>query len=176
MAFSKEQKQLLLTTYNSKDFVCKDFKKLIDKLINVRCEILYRCYSKKDTAYERYGAKGTRVCDEWINNPMNFYIWALNNGYDYVPSNKGINTISIDRINTRGNYEPNNCRWTTSEEQANNRVSNICINDNGIRLTVAQYSEKYNKNSKTIYKRLSMGWDIQDAISKPIRRKNEKRK
>jgi hypothetical protein len=72
-----------------------------------------RCYNTKCKNYRYYGQKGIKVCEEWKNNFINFYNWAMVNGYD--------DTLTIDRIDVYGNYEPSNCRWLTIQEQQNNR-------------------------------------------------------
>ncbi|WP_097026146.1 hypothetical protein [Clostridium peptidivorans] len=74
-----------------------------------------RCYNPNATNYERYGARGIRICDEWLNDFMNFYNWSMGNGYK--------DDLTIDRINNDGNYESSNCRWATIEQQANNKRS-----------------------------------------------------
>ena len=52
------------------------------------------------------------MCDEWRNDFRSFELWALSNGYQ--------DSLSIDRIDNDGNYEPSNCRWVSQAEQNKN--------------------------------------------------------
>ena len=81
--------------------------KRLHKIYN---EIKRRCYNKGCKDYKYYGFKGVRMCDKWLMNPETFEIWALNNGYK--------ETLTIDRINPQGNYNEENCRWITKEENS----------------------------------------------------------
>ena len=74
-----------------------------------------RCYDENHHSYAHYGLKGITICEEWKDNFQTFYEWAIANGY-----NDG---LSIDRIDSNGNYEPSNCRWATYSEQNKNRKS-----------------------------------------------------
>lgn len=76
-------------------------------------EMKHRCYLLSDTNYKKYGAKGITVCDEWKNDFLSFYNWAMKNGYDQ--------NLTLDRINNDKGYCPENCRWTTYSEQNKNR-------------------------------------------------------
>lgn len=64
--------------------------------------------------YDYYGGRGISVCDEWQEFKP-FRDWSMKNGYD--------ETLSIDRIDNYGNYEPGNCRWATQLMQIRNRRS-----------------------------------------------------
>lgn len=70
-----------------------------------------RCYTKTHLHYKNYGGKGVVICDEWKGNIVNFYNWAICNGY--------ADNLTIDRIDSRGNYEPSNCQWITHSENNN---------------------------------------------------------
>ena len=112
-----------------------------------------------------YADKGIKVCDDW-NDFLKFKEWALANGYT--------DDLTIDRINYHLGYSPDNCRWATIKQQANNMSSNRFIVYRGKRMTVAQWSEKLNLRSSAIYKRLYSGWDVKKALETPIRSKKEK--
>ena len=83
--------------------LCKIWAHLKDRVLN-----------PKHTNYNDYGGRGITICDDWLDI-HNFYTWAMLNGYE---ENKG---LSIDRIDNDGNYEPNNCRWTTKTIQSRNQ-------------------------------------------------------
>lgn len=73
--------------------------------------MIRRCYNKSQINYERYGNRGIKVCDRWLESFENFLedIGECPKGYQ------------LDRIDNDGNYEPNNCRWVTPKTNANNR-------------------------------------------------------
>lgn len=72
-----------------------------------------RCYYPQNTHYKHYGGRGIIICDEWKNDFQAFYDWAMSHGYS--------DSLTIDRINNDGNYEPSNCRWATNSEQQLNK-------------------------------------------------------
>ena len=123
-----------------------------------------RCKSKKNQAYADYGGRGIKVCDEWSgeNGFINFYNWAMNNGYR--------DDLTIDRINVNGNYEPSNCRWRTQKEQQNNRRNNRFLEFSGQSHTIAEWSDITGINPGTIRTRLKLGWPIEDVLTKKVSR------
>lgn len=117
-----------------------------------------RCYNMKDPHYKNYGAKGITICDEWMSEDgvNNFYEWAIQNGYKIG--------LSIDRINVYGNYEPENCKWSTSKEQNNNRTNNIKVIYNGKTYLINDIVEICNVKRRTIASRIGKGLCFEDII------------
>ena len=74
-----------------------------------------RCYNKNHISYKYYGAKNIIVCKDWLIFE-NFMKWANSNSY-------GV-SLSIDRINSKGNYEPNNCRFIPLTDNIKRRFDN----------------------------------------------------
>jgi hypothetical protein len=118
-------------------------------LFRIWAKIEERCYSPQSKAYRHYGGRGIKVCDEWRNDFMNFYNWAIANGYK--------EDLTIDRIDVNGNYEPNNCRWATMQQQQNNRRNNRVFIIENQRYTLAQLSRKYNVTESQVQLALVMG-------------------
>lgn len=116
-----------------------------------------RCDNKNVKAYADYGGRGIRVCDDWSNSYVAFMEWALSNGYK--------ETLSIDRIDNNGNYEPSNCRWVDMTTQANNRRSNVIYTYNGETHNIAEWADITGITYKTLHYRLSHGWDIGRALT-----------
>ena len=117
-----------------------------------------RCYNPNRNSYCWYGAKGICVCDEW-DDFENFYDWSMNNGYS--------DELTIDRIDSNGNYCPKNCRWSTDREQANNRSTNRIIEYNGESHTLEEWSRITGIASNTIRMRLDeYKWDVEKSLTK----------
>ena len=85
-----------------------------DRLYKTYIGIKSRCYNKNTKAYEWYGARGIKMCKEWYDDFQLFH--------DYMTKlpNYGEDGYTIDRIDNDGNYEPNNVRYATAKQQANN--------------------------------------------------------
>lgn len=75
------------------------------KLYHIYHGIKQRCYNPKAPGYHNYGGKGVRMCDEWLADYNVFKVWSLEHGY--IPDVG----LSIDRIDSNGNYCPQNCQW-----------------------------------------------------------------
>lgn len=93
--------------------------------------------------------KGISVCEEWANNPQAFFDWALSHGYD--------DSLTLDRIDANGDYCPENCRWATMRQQANNKTNNHYVTIGGITHTISEWSEISGVAPATISKRIENG-------------------
>ena len=148
----------LLKEKNTKTFYKHGKSK--DKIYRIYNHIKDRCYHKNDKSFKNYGGRGIKMCDEWNNDFMSFYNWAIENGYnEHLKKYRNMNT-TIDRIDTNGNYEPSNCRWATQKQQANNTRRNKYITYDGITHTLQEWSRIVNISRNALSMRLKRGWTI----------------
>jgi len=155
---------------------------LYRKLQNMKA----RCNNPNTESYKMYGAKGIRVCDEWANGRegfYNFFKWSMEHGWK--------EGLTIDRINPDGNYEPNNCRYITREENSSLARHNltpsykrktkysavqVCINEDVCDLKTALILTGISYERIMYYvQKKSMTWQeaFDYALSKP-KRKHER--
>jgi len=101
--------------------------------------IVERTTCKTSSNYYRYGAKGIKIYDEWLNyKKFAEYI-------GHPPTEKH----SIDRINNNDGYFPGNIRWATSKEQANNRKTNVFVLVKGKKITLNEAAKELNISKST---------------------------
>lgn len=127
------------------------------RLFRIWVGMKQRCTNKNNKKYKIYGERGIKVSEEWLgeNGFENFKNWSNNNGYT--------DKLTIDRINVNGNYEPNNCRWVTAKEQANNTRSTIFITYNGETKPASEWAEIIGIRQDTLTRRKRMGWSDENV-------------
>lgn len=94
--------------------------------------MLSRCLNKKFTNFENYGGRGIKVCDRWLKFDNFIDDMGLKPYKDY----------QIDRINNNGNYDIDNCKWSSRTENCNNRNNNVKYNYKGELLSVTEISRR----------------------------------
>lgn len=119
-----------------------------------------RCGNPNNPAFPRYGGRGISVCKRW-----EFFSNFLED------MGEKPNGTTLDRIDTNGGYCPENCRWASPVEQANNTRRNRRMQFNGKLMTLAEIGRVVNLPAMTIRGRLARGATLEDAV-KPGRRKS----
>jgi hypothetical protein len=119
-----------------------------------------RCGNPNVPCYARYGGRGIKVCDRWLESFENFYA-----DMGPRPSSKH----SIDRIDNDGNYEPNNCRWVTKGIQNRNTSKNVWLTLNGTTRCIADWAPRVGLSPKQIEHRVKLGWPDERILTEPVR-------
>ena len=115
--------------------------------------MLQRCDNPKNPGYYMYGAVGISVCEEW-SVFENFFT-------DMGPRPDG---TSLDRIDSKGDYCKDNCKWSTPQEQANNTSRNRYLTIDGVTHTYAQWGRVVGVQSRVISYRIRRGWSPEEAV------------
>ncbi len=123
--------------------------------------MIHRCYRPSAEKYPRYGARGIRVCDAWLDD---FWQFVADVGDRPSPAH------SLDRKDNDGPYEPSNCRWATNEEQQSNTSRSVRFEIDGSLYSIPQLIEMSGGMSRhSIQHRVDAGMPLADIIrSGPI--------
>lgn len=137
------------------------------RIYSIWASMLQRCKNPNDISYSLYGNKGISVCEDW-EYFINFDEWAMSNGYQ--------EDLSIDRIDSNGNYEPSNCRWVSMKVQQNNRSNNIKLTYNNETGNLQFWSNKTGIPIETLRSRCYYGWETERILNQPKHSKQKKEK
>lgn len=124
------------------------------KVHRVWRHMIDRCTNPKNKSFKRYGARGILVCDRW----KKFENFLLDMG-------EPTKIQTLGRINNNIGYVPENCRWETYKQQANNRSNSRLVTFRGETLTIAQWAEKTGLRYETLSARIRSGWAPERALS-----------
>ena len=125
----------------------KKHGKANSRLYNIYNKMKSRCYNKNDPTYKYYGARGIKVCQDWLDNFQAFYDWAIENGYR--------SNLTIDRINVNGNYGPDNCRWITNKQQQRNKRNTKYVTYRGETKSLAEWCEILSLKYSRVFQRIT---------------------
>ena len=118
-----------------------------------------RCLNKNNPDYKWYGAKGVTICDRW----QYFKNFLADMG------ERPLGT-SLDRIDTNGNYCPENCRWADKNTQARNRRCSTIVEFNGQKKSLADWADDLGIGYRCLQTRLSkLHWSVEAAFTTPAK-------
>lgn len=100
-------------------------------------EMKQRCENPLCPLYSRYGGSGIKIDERW--RKFENFVYDMGKR----PKNR-----TLERINNRGNYSPENCRWATQMDQTTNTRRTYWININGELKSVQQWSKELNIHRK----------------------------
>jgi hypothetical protein len=121
-----------------------------------------RCTNPNNPHYDRYGGRGISICD----------FWQGDNGFIHFLSEMGERPagLTLDRIDVNLGYCKTNCRWASTKEQGWNKANTRYITYKGERIALAQLAFEHGLYVSLLERRLFKGWDIEKALSEPIKR------
>lgn len=116
-----------------------------------------RCYAPSSPSYSDYGERGIRVCDRWLHSYPNFL---------QDMGRRPTSQHSLDHIDVNGDYAPNNCRWATRIEQANNTRRNHFLTFRGETKTLTEWARSIGIKRSSLGERLRRGgWTVERALT-----------
>lgn len=135
------------------------------KEFRVWLAMLDRCMNPDNRGYFRYGGRGIAVCERWKT-------------YEHFLADMGPlpTGYEIDRIDNDGNYEPDNCQWSTDKQQSRNRSNNRMLTFGGETMCVASWAERIGIRPSHLHSRLTLGWSIEKTLTQPVRQRRWGRK
>lgn len=138
--------------------------------VNGKCSPTYttwtsmisRCKNKRNPAYQNYGGRGIAVCERWLESFENFL------------EDMGVRPdgMSLDRRDNNGNYDRENCKWSTKKEQQNNRRDTVILTHNGESLPLEYWVARIGIKSGTLRSRIRNGLATSEALTIKTQRRS----
>jgi hypothetical protein len=120
-----------------------------------------RCTQPGHTKWAQYGGAGITVAARWMG-PTGFVAFLADMGER--PTGK-----TLDRIDRARGYAPDNCRWATPSEQSLNRsFTRTLRHQDGREMAMTEWARVSGMKVGTLWRRLSNGWSVEDAVSAPV--------
>lgn len=137
------------------------------KLYSVWIGMKNRCYNEKQRNYHNYGGRGIKMCDEWRDDFLFFYNWAIENGWQ--------EGLQLDREENDKDYSPDNCRFITRKENIDNRRVSLNLTAWGETKNASDWAldGRCKVTYGTLTYRIQAGWTPEAAISSPTNRTDE---
>lgn len=128
--------------------------------------IKQRCFNPKNKEWHNYGGRGITMCDRW----KDYLLFKQDMLSGYVPG------LSIDRINNDGNYEPDNCKWSTPKQQSRNKRNLVFYETPFGKITLPEISELTGVHKNTLGFRILHNKNISyEELTKPAKKYNYNR-
>lgn len=133
---------------------------------NVWRSMIDRCTNSKNKQYKDYGGRGITVCGRWSGED-GFLNFVEDMAERPSPRHE------IDRRDNSLGYSKENCRWVTREIQSRNRRTNHWIEYNGETMCATDWAIRYGLTPQVLTSRLCLGWPIELALTKPVKRSSK---
>ena len=147
---------------NYKHGACVKKRTRIPATYRAWASMIARCYCPSSVNYKRYGGRGIQVCGRWRIDYLHFL-------QDMGP--KPHPKASLDRKNNNGDYTPENCRWATPRQQAENRKGTIWVLYKGQTRSLKDWARVLNVNYYSLRDRYNSGWTTKRMIETPLKSK-----
>jgi hypothetical protein len=121
-----------------------------------------RCLKESHQWYKYYGGRGIKICPQWLNS---FETFLADMG-----ERPGVGW-SLERKDNDIGYEPGNCIWVQKKDQSQNQRQTVLVTLNGEEVCLAEACRRLGISKANVYKRLEMGWTMDDALYRPMQKK-----
>lgn len=133
------------------------------RLYSIWTNMKDRCNNPRSNTFAQYGGRGISVCKEWDESYQLFKDWAVSAGYSETIDSYH---CSLDRIDVNCGYSPDNCRWVSMKDQANNRRNTLYITYDGETKSLSEWADKINIKYHTLFARIyKLGWPVEKAFN-----------
>ena len=115
-----------------------------------------RVLNPNNRAYHNYGGRGIKICQEWMDGGFVQFLKDMGERPEGT---------SLDRIDTNGDYSPENCRWATPLEQGQNKRGVRLFTHNGKTQSFSAWAKELKTTCQTLQKKMDKGMTIGDIIA-----------